>query len=197
MQRGVPLYQFTAIDVRTRLRFLAYGQQKSFSNGWAFLLLVVFWLRAFGVKQRIVIQTDWGDEFGGDEGKKIAWMNQRLSLFDSEITRIYKGRKEQNGYVERSHRTDDEELYIPYGTEIKDTNSLFLIAYSWLRYYNTRRRHSGDNLDNKTPIEYAKEVMPELNRDIALFPPVILDNLSSSSFWKGGKDVCVLQFQLG
>ncbi len=197
MQRGVPLYQFTAIDVRTRLRFLAYGQQKSFSNGWAFLLLVVFWLRAFGVKQRIIIQTDWGDEFGGDEGKKIAWMNQRLGLFDSEITRIYKGRKEQNGYVERSHRTDDEELYIPYGAEIEDTNSLFLIAYSWLRYYNTRRRHSGDNLDNKTPIEYAKEVMPELNRDIALFPPVILDNLSSSSFWKGGKDVCVLQFQLG
>ncbi|MGQ9664899.1 MAG: hypothetical protein ACUVUH_06145, partial [bacterium] len=31
------------------------------------------------------------------------------------------------------------------------TNSLFLMAYSWLRYYNTKRKHAGDNLDNKIP----------------------------------------------
>lgn len=190
VKKGVPLYQFTAIDIRTRIRFLAYGQEKSFSNGWAFIVLVVLWLRSFGIKVKITIQTDWGDEFGGDEGKKIAWMNQQLAPLEAEITRIHKGRKEENGHVERSHRTDDEEIYIPYGLEIKDTNSLFLMAYSWLRYYNTKREHAGDNLDNKIPIEYAKEIMPELSTNIALFPPVILDNLSSSSYWKGGKDVC-------
>ncbi len=42
-RQNVPLYQFTAIDVRTRVRFIAYGQQKSFSHGWAFILLVVLW----------------------------------------------------------------------------------------------------------------------------------------------------------
>jgi len=183
-RRNVPLYQFTAVDIRTRLRFIAYGQQKSFANGWAFIILVVLWLRAFGVRGRIVIQTDWGDEWGGDDGKKLAWMNQLLASWDAEITRIHKGRKEENGYVERSHRTDDEEFYIPYGLEVKDTESLFLMAYSWIGYYNTRRAHTGENLDGKTPIEYAKEVMPELNRDIALFPPVILDNLTTSSYWK-------------
>jgi hypothetical protein len=36
--------------------------------------------------------------------------------------------KEENGYVEQSHRTDDEKFYIPYGLEIKDTESLFLMA---------------------------------------------------------------------
>lgn len=190
-KRGVPLYQFTAIDIRTRIRFLAYGQQKSFSNGWAFIVLVMLWIRSFGVKHKTIIQTDSGDEFGGDDGKKIAWMNQLLAPLDAELTRIHKGRKEENGHVERSHKTDDEELYIPYGLEIKDTNSLFLIAYSWLRYYNTKREHTGDNLDNKIPIEYAKEVMPELSHNIALFPPVILDNISCSSYWKGGKDVCL------
>ncbi|MEO0160938.1 MAG: hypothetical protein ABIL74_01545, partial [candidate division WOR-3 bacterium] len=45
-------------------------------------------------------------------------------------------------------------------------------------------RHMGDNLDNKTPLEYAKEIMPELNPNIALFPPVILDNLTTSSCWR-------------
>ena len=47
-----------------------------------------------------------------------------------KLTRIHKGRKEENSYVERSHRTDNEEFYITYGLEIKDTNSLFLMAYS-------------------------------------------------------------------
>ena len=116
-------------------------------------------------------------------------MNGLLAPLNAEITRIQKGRKEQNGHVERSHRTDDEELYIPYGLEIKDTNSLFLIAYSWLRYYNTKRAHMGDNLDGKIPIEYAKELMPALNKDIALFPPIILDNLTTSSYWKSGNKV--------
>uniref|UniRef100_A0A7V3RHB6 Uncharacterized protein n=1 Tax=candidate division WOR-3 bacterium TaxID=2052148 RepID=A0A7V3RHB6_UNCW3 len=78
----------------------------------------------------------------------------------------------------------DEEFYIPYGLEVKDTGSLFLMAYSWIGYYNTRRAHTGESLDGKTPIGYAKEVMPELKRDIALFPPVILDNLTTSSYWK-------------
>jgi len=71
LKQGVPLYQFTAIDIRTRIRFLAYGQQKSFSNGWAFIILVILWLRAFGIKSKIPMQTDWGDEFGGTSGKKL------------------------------------------------------------------------------------------------------------------------------
>jgi hypothetical protein len=31
--------------------------------------------------------------------------------------------------------------------------------------------------------------MPELNKDIALFPPVVLDNLSTSSWWESGNKV--------
>lgn len=35
--------------------------------------------------------------------------------------------------------------------------------------------------------------MLKLSHNIVLFPPVILDNLSSSSYWKGVKDVYTLQ----
>jgi transposase len=189
-KKNVPLYQFTAIDIRTRVRFLAYGQQDSFNNGWTFIILLVLWLRSFGVKHHITIQTDWGEEFGGTSGKKIAWMNHLLSNLNAEITRIHKGRAQQNGYVERSHRTDDEELYIPYGLEIKNTNTLFLLAYSWVRYYNTKRPHMGDNLDGITPLAYTKKIMPKLNPNIALFPPVILDNISLSSQDKCVTNVC-------
>ncbi len=74
-----------------RLRSIAYGQKKSFANGWAFIVLVVLWLRSFGIKGHIVLQSDWG----GDEGK-IEWVNRCLGSLDAEITRIQKGRKEQN-----------------------------------------------------------------------------------------------------
>jgi len=187
---GVPMFQFTAIDVRTRVRFIAYGQEDSFSNGWAFMILVVLWLRSFGVMHKLRMQTDWGEEFGGKSAKKLAKMNELLAHLDTEVTRIHKGRKEENGYVERSHRTDDEEFYIPFGKEIKDTKSLFATAYSWIRYYNTKRPHYGKELDGKTPLEYTKEIMPEVSPNIALFPPVFLDELTTSPIWEGGNDLC-------
>ncbi len=184
------MYQFTALDVRTRISFIAYGQEQSFSNGWAFLVFVVLWLRAFGIKHRIQLQTDWGEEYGGKSSRKIARMNKLLAPLGAEVTRIEKGKKEQNGYVERKHRTDDEELYIPYGEKITDDKTLFEIAYSWTNYYNTKRPHYGRELDGRTPLEYAQMVMTTLNPDIALFPPIFLDKLSCSIHWKGGNDVC-------
>ena len=189
-ETGVLMYRFTAIDVKTRIRFIAYAQEKSFANGWAFILLVIFWLRAFGISHRITIQTDWGEEFGGKSQRKIREMNNLLANLNAEITRIQKGKKEQNGYVERSHRIDDEELYIPYGKEIKDIASQFHIGYSWIRYYNTLRPHYGKELDGKTPLEYLKEIMPEIHPYIALFPPVFLDKIATASTWRGGKDMC-------
>jgi len=52
-----------------------------------------------------------------------------------------------------------------------------------------KREHSGDNLDDKIPIEYAKEIMPKLSTNIALFPPIVLDNITCNSKWRSGKDV--------
>ena len=95
VKRGVPLYQFTALDIRTRIRFLAHRQEKSFSNGWAFIVFVVLWLRSLGIKVKITIQTDWGDEFGADDGKKIAWMNQQLARLGRKLPASIKAVKKK------------------------------------------------------------------------------------------------------
>ncbi|MEO0100358.1 MAG: hypothetical protein ABIK99_05785 [candidate division WOR-3 bacterium] len=115
------------------------------------------------------------------------------------MTRIQKGKKEQNGYVERSHRTDDEYFYIPYGKEIKDTMSLFLLAYprsevspkadSWIRYYNRERQHFGKELNGMRPEEYLRKTLPKIDPDISLFPPVFLYKIAVSDFW-GGHYLC-------
>jgi hypothetical protein len=184
------MYQFTVIDIRTRNRLLAYGQEKSFVNGWLFIILVALWLRAFGIKVHIIIQTDRGEEFGGKSTCKLAMMNKVLAEFDAELTRIQKGKKEQNGYAERSHRTDDEELYIPYGSEIKDEKAQFAFGYGWVRYYNTLRSHGGKELDGLTPLGYLKTIMPEVNDNIALMPPIFLDKVTAYFQREGGYHVC-------
>ena len=49
-EKGVPRYQFTAIDVKTRMRFIAYGHEKTFTNGLNFMLSVLHYVRGFGVR---------------------------------------------------------------------------------------------------------------------------------------------------
>lgn len=63
LRLGLPRYQWTAIDVKTRVRFLAYSEDKSFANGLAFMLILALWLRGFRVSHKFYFQTDWGEEF--------------------------------------------------------------------------------------------------------------------------------------
>ena len=64
-RQRLPRYQWAACDGRTRLRFLAYSHTLGTTHGLTFLLLVLTWLRAFGVQTPVAFQTDWGTEFGG------------------------------------------------------------------------------------------------------------------------------------
>ncbi|MBC7130856.1 transposase [Candidatus Bathyarchaeota archaeon] len=58
----LPQYQFTAIDVKTRLRLIAYDHSLSFHNALTFMLLVEAWLRSFGVHHHLFFQTDNGSD---------------------------------------------------------------------------------------------------------------------------------------
>jgi putative transposase len=110
----LPQYQFTAIDIKTRLRFIAYAHSLSFANGVAFMLLVTSWLKAFGVNRQMFFQTDNGSEFGGKASSRKRSMMQSLIFdpLDVSLLNIPPGQKQANSYVERSHRTDDEEFYV-------------------------------------------------------------------------------------
>jgi len=59
-----PRYQLTCCDVRTRLRFLLFAHHLNRTNAFAGLLIILLWLRAHQVEGEIVLQTDWGQEFG-------------------------------------------------------------------------------------------------------------------------------------
>lgn len=152
---NLPNYQFTATDTFTRMRWISYGYQKTFTNGFGFLFYILLQLRQSGITQEIRFQTDNGQEFGGFEEKKIRQIDEQLQLFNCRFTHIPKAQKYKQGHVERSHRTDDEEFYIPHLQSATDTKSLLKLASQWVWHFNTDRPHQGKYLNDQTPFEYA------------------------------------------
>lgn len=74
----LPMYQWTAECVNTRIRFLSYSYEKSFTNGLCFYLMVIAWLRAHNIRSELVFTVDWGEEFGGKSRQKITDLRKLL-----------------------------------------------------------------------------------------------------------------------
>ncbi len=120
---GLRLYQYTAIDEFTRLRYLgAYEEQSTFSSA-DFLRKAVAWFARQGVNVECV-QTDNGFEFTN----RFANSNRDLqTAFEAaaaglgirhKLIRPYTPR--HNGKVERSHREDQKRFY--------DTHAFYSLA---------------------------------------------------------------------
>ena len=108
------LFQYTAIDEFTRLRFLAaYSEQSTFSSA-DFLKKLVRWYARRGIRVEC-IQTDNGPEF---TNRFLTGRQDCSSLFEKtaaelgirhKLIRPYTPR--HNGKVERSHREDQKRFY--------------------------------------------------------------------------------------
>ena len=108
------LFQYTAIDEFTRLRFLAaYPEQSTYSSA-DFLEKLVKWYGRRGIQVECV-QTDNGFEFTN----RFSGSRRDLpTLFESTAARLGIRHKlirpytpRHNGKVERSHREDQKRLY--------------------------------------------------------------------------------------
>ncbi len=192
IRRRLPRYQWTCLEARTRLRFLAYSHELSQANGIAFMVLVMLHLRAHGIKGRVGWQTDWGSEFGGSDLARIAGLQEKYyDTLGAVLCRYPKGRKGYNGRVERSHRTDDEEFYLPCLEEITDDAVQLRYAAAWLSFYNLERPHQGVGMKGEPPFVRLRQLgYPQLPSRFALLPPVLLDTISADvAVEEGGNDL--------
>ena len=179
---GLPLYQFTAIFPRTRARFISFSFQNTKRASLNFLEYVFSHLESHGApfQEAISFQTDWGVEYGGHQTRSAKRYDQELNRLKLRrippFTHLHtrKGRPEDNGFVERSHRTDDEEFYRLERRDFKNLKDFMLKASEWLYYYNYDRSHDG--LGGKSPAEALREIDPKLPKEILFLPPIILDD---------------------
>ena len=183
---NIPPYQFTAIDIKTRVRYIAYAYEKNFTTGLNFMLSIIYYVRSMGFTHTLILQTDNGVEFGGPTTTKYAWLNKEIFMkLNTYHIHIPPRRKEYNAFVERSHRTDDEEFYIPQLEKIESLEEFYVRAWRWEMYYNYYRHHSTIKM---TPFEKLRSYYP-LPKMFSLFPLKKLDKLKATLYFYNKEDV--------
>lgn len=182
--RKLPLFQWSAIDVNSRFKLIAYSYQRTWNNGLTFFLWVLAWLRSHGVTAHVVFTVDRGEEFGGKSWLKVIELKKLLSGFGCSFIQNHKASPQENAHIERSHRTDDDEFYIPRLLSIPDPKAFFFEAMNYLYYYNNVRKHS--SLARASPWQYLTKTVSYLDARIRFVPPIFLDYLSANlGDWSG------------
>lgn len=172
----LPLYQWGAIDVNSRFKLIAYSQEKTWTNGLTWFLWITSWLRSHGVTGEIVYTVDHGEEFGGKSWLKVVELRKLLSGFNCRFIQNRIKHPEENSHLERSHRTDDDEFYIPRILSIQDRQTFYQEAFQYIYYYNNVRKHSG--IGRLTPYQKLSSQIPSLDARIRIVPPIFLDTIS-------------------
>ncbi len=184
IKHDLPLYQWSAIDVASRFKLMAYSREKSWTNELTWFLWVTSWLRSHGVTVRIMYTVDHGVEFGGDCWYKIVELRRLLKGFGCFIIQNRKKHPEENAHLERSHKTDDDEFYIPRIHTITTQGQFYKEAFNYLYYYNCVRKHS--SLSRIPPYSHLKKISSGLDDTIKYVPPIFLDGISSElGAWSG------------
>lgn len=134
------LFQFTAIDVLTKLRVLRIFSSQSSRNGASFLEICLKEF-LFPIK---AVQTDNGAPFL-KEFERLCQKKQLTHYF------IYPRTPKQNTYVENSHGSDEREFY-QQGNLCAEESLMQKRILEWQGVWNKVRPHEA--LNYLTPMQY-------------------------------------------
>jgi len=140
---GVKLYQFTAIDVLSKIRVLSVSTRISSKQAEKFLLECLGEL-PFRVQ---AVQTDNGSEF-------LKCFDQKLKQLEIAHYFSQPHSPKQNSYVERSHLTDEKDFY-QQGMMRSSVKELRPLLKEWQYKYNYLRPHQA--LGYLTPMAYLEK----------------------------------------
>lgn len=159
--RSAERHQFTAIDITTKIRFCWIYDELSNANSINFLNKVLQFYEEIGIEVECV-QTDnhmtFTNLYVGSRKKKD---HQYLRPHPFTKKCLKKGishilsrpaTPRHNCFVERSHRTDEEEFYRLINLPSLNNQKLQLELQKWMFRYNCVRLHSSCN--NMPPIKY-------------------------------------------
>ena len=154
-------HQFTAIDIVSKIRYLKVMDGLSNGNTLIFVKEALAFYESIGIKIECV-QTDnhttftnlyaGGNKRADHELRRVHPLTGYLLDQGIEHKLSRPGTPQHNGFVERSHRTDEEEFYGTTKTAGLDIATLASKIKLWQDEYNYTRRHS--SCRNLPPMEY-------------------------------------------
>jgi len=140
-------FQYTAIDVVSKYRYLKAYSKLTQESTVDYLKKLMVKFHGEGIRVQM-IQTDNGHEFQSEMVKHLESVNIKHQY-------IWIHTPDQNGVVERSHRTDDEEFYQQTETRYMSLDELNQALEQWTLHYNTKRLHF--SLNFATPEKYLEK----------------------------------------
>jgi len=119
---------------------MAYSHNLNSEFGLRYLLFVIQFIRAklSNYGEKILIGADNGVEFCSSSERKETKWNDLLRVLNAEFYSYEPGRDIRKNLIERSHRTDDEEFFIPRGEFINDEGDFLEEARAYAFYFNAQ-----------------------------------------------------------
>jgi len=176
--KDIPKYEWNIIDVASRMRWIAYSYNINAEFGHRFLMFVIQYIRASlpMFDRKIIIGMDNGSEFCSGSKRKEDEFNNLLKLVNAEIYTYNPNFDIRKNLIERSHRSDDEEFFVPCGHKMTNKKEFLDEARKYLFYWNAKRPHSGKGMNNQTPYEkMAKSKIFGIEK-LLDFPTILLDD---------------------
>ena len=160
-KRSSKTYQFTAIDIVSKIRYLKVMAGLSNGNSIAFIKEVLDFFNEIGISVECV-QTDnhptftnlhvGGNKRADHQMRRVHPLTAYLLSVGIEHKLSRPGTPQHNGFVERSHRTDEEEFYRSNDLIGLPRPKLAALMKQWQDEYNLIRRHTG--CANMPPMQY-------------------------------------------
>ena len=172
--KELPLYQWTIIDAKTRWRFLAYSHEINATFWYYFLQFTIMYLRNQRIEHKIYVWFDGWTEFCSASDRKLEERNSQLKVLNCTAYQYDWPKDVRKNLVERSHKTDDEEFYVPRWYYISGRESFIKEARDRYMHYNYTRIHTGKCMD-MTPYAKLEETWHRKLRGFEAFPVLILD----------------------
>lgn len=178
LQKDIPKYQWTLIDAKTKVRFIAYSYNTYSEFGLKFLLFCLMYIR-FNFRNwdtNIEIGIDNGAEFCSSSSGKAENWNTILSTLDAKVYQYHPYFDVRKNIVERSHRTDDSDFLIPRGDVLTSAKAFMSEAEEFFFYYNFQRPHTGHSMHNRTPYEALKDTKLPNPEQLISFPVMLIEH---------------------
>lgn len=176
--KEIPKFQWTMIDAKTRVRFVAYSYDLNSEFGLKFLLFVLCYIRFTwnNWETNIVVGFDNGLEFCRGSEEKLANWNKILEPLNASGYQYNPHFDIRKNLIERSHRVDDSHFLVPRGLLLTDKRSFLEETTNFFTYYNFDHGNSGVGMDDKTPYEVLSSTNIRNPERLVQFPVMILED---------------------
>ena len=172
-KKGTPSIQYTFRGVTTGMLFMGFADEKSLVYSTLFAEYIQEQFNRLGVDlSRTTRQTDNGSEYIG------AWNAKEMSSYTKMVESI-QGQKHNTipprhyryqADVETLHDIIEREFYEI--EKFEGGKDFINKVYTYQLFFNLERPNTYK--EGKTPWELAKQKEPNLNKDVAMIPPVDL-----------------------